>query len=88
MALIRCDFYSEALEISAAIDSVHREGFCWASWQPQVVALAAPIAVADQPIYVLNMSVTGETPPGEVVERLREPLLALARQLRDAVAHL
>lgn len=75
-------------DISAAIDRVHRDGFCWTSWQPQVVALATPIAVVDQPIYVLNMSVTGSTPPSEVVEQLREPLLALAQRLLDAIAHL
>jgi hypothetical protein len=67
---------------------VHRDGFCSASWQPQVVALATPIAVVDQPIYVLNMSVTGTTPPGEVVEQLRDPLLALAKRLRCAMAQL
>jgi len=75
-------------EISAAIDDVHRDGFCWAAWQPQVVALATPIAVTDHPVYVLNMSVSGAAAPSEVVERLRAPLLALAQRLRDAIAYL
>lgn len=75
-------------EISAAIEDVRRQGFCWASWQPQVVALAAPISVVDHPIYVLNMSVTGDAEPAQVVELLGGPLLALAQRLRDAIAHL
>lgn len=75
-------------EISAAIEDVRHKGFCWASWQPQVVALATPISVEDHPIYVLNMSVTGDTEPGQVVERLAGPLLALAHRLREAIAHL
>jgi DNA-binding IclR family transcriptional regulator len=75
-------------EISAAIDSVHRDGFCWASWQPQVVALATPIAISGQPVYVLNMSVTSDARAEEVVERLHGPLLALAERLKDAIEHL
>jgi DNA-binding IclR family transcriptional regulator len=75
-------------EIADAIESVHRDGFCWASWQPQVVALSTPIAVPDHPVYVLNMSVTGHSAPEEVIERLRGPLLVLAQRLREAIAHL
>ncbi len=75
-------------EIQAAIDSVREQGCCWASWQPQVVALATPIVVADHPVYVLNMSITGEAAPLEVVERLREPLLTLAQRLRESISHL
>ena len=79
---------SLAQEIDAAIGDVVRRGYCWAAWQPQVVALATPVAVADHPIYVLNMSVTGDAVPEEVVERLCEPLLNLGRRLQDAISHL
>ena len=75
-------------EIEAAIDDVRRLGFCWASWQPEVVALATPIVVPDHPVYVLNMSVTTETPAAEVVNRLREPLLALGKRLRTTIGNL
>jgi DNA-binding IclR family transcriptional regulator len=75
-------------EISAAAERVRRDGFCWASWQPQVVALATPIVVDDQPIYVLNMSVTGDMPAEDVVEALRGPLLALAQRIREGIEHL
>ena len=82
----RAGWRNLAKEIAAAIDSVHRHGYCWASWQPQVVALAAPIALAHHPIYVLNMSVTDDAPPVEVVERLRAPLLSLAQRLRNEMS--
>ncbi len=75
-------------EIDAAIESVHKDGFCSASWQPQVIALATPIAIVDHPIYVLNMSVTADVTVAATVARLREPLLALALQLREAIRHL
>jgi DNA-binding IclR family transcriptional regulator len=74
--------------IGAAVGSVREHGYCWASWQPQVVALAAPVAVPSHPVYVLNMSVTGDIAPAEVVERLRDPLLDLARRLRDSIGNL
>lgn len=77
-----------AHEIEAAIDSVHRHGYCWAAWQPQVVALATPLSVVDHPVYVLNMSITGEAEPKDVVDRLSEPLLNLGRRLQDAIGHL
>jgi len=72
-------------DINAAIDSVREHGYCWAAWQPEVVAIAAPIAVPDWPIYVLNMSVSGTTPPEEFVDAFRGPLLALAQRIRIAL---
>ncbi|MDR3455334.1 MAG: helix-turn-helix domain-containing protein [Rhodoferax sp.] len=74
-----------AREITSAIDSVRQQGYCWASWQPQVVALATPVVVVDRPVYVLNMSITGDVEALEVVARLREPLLALADRLRTSI---
>ena len=75
-------------EINAAVDSVRERGYCWASWQPEVVALATPIVVAGHPVYVLNMSVIGDTIPTESVDRLQEPLLALARCIQEGIAGL
>jgi len=65
-------------EINAAVVSVREQGYCWASWQPEVVALATPIVVNRHPVYVLNMSVIGDIAAAESVDRLHEPLLALA----------
>ena len=52
------------------------------------MALATPVVVVDHPIYVLNMSVTGDAEAEDVVERLCEPLLSLGRRLQDAISHL
>lgn len=68
-------------QIAEAIVSVAENGFCAASWQPEVVALATPIAVPEMPVYVINMSMTTPEPFDAVVERLRKPLL----ELRDEI---
>ena len=77
-----------AREIDAAIASVDQHGYCWAAWQPQVVALATPVVVLGHPVYVLNMSVAGDVAVQEVVDRLRAPLLKLGRRLQQAISHL
>ena len=74
-------------EILAAIEEVRTSGFCAASWQPEVVALAAPIAVVGHPVYVVNVSVTGAG-IREATERLRMPLLQLSGRLGDAISAL
>jgi DNA-binding IclR family transcriptional regulator len=74
-------------EILDAIEQVATSGFCAASWQPEVVALATPIAVAGHPVYVLNLSVTGSG-IREATQRLHAPLLQLAAGLRDAIGAL
>ncbi len=77
-----------AKEINDAFESVRIRRFCWAAWQPQVVALATPLKVAGHPVYVLNMSVNGDVDPLEAVERLNEPLLTLADRLIDSISNL
>ena len=72
-------------EITEAAASVAQRGYCVASWQPQVVAVAAPLASARHPVHVLNVSVTTDEPVAAVVPTLAPPLLALAAQLREAL---
>jgi len=70
-------------EIEGAIRDVHGSGYCVASWQPEVVALAAPIATT-KGTYSLNVSVsTGDTAES-VVEALAAPLLELRREITKA----
>ena len=65
-------------KIEQSTDCVRESGFCAASWQPEVVALASPIVTAAA-CYWLNVSVpTVENM--EAMEALRAPLL----DLRDA----
>ncbi|MDO8700752.1 MAG: IclR family transcriptional regulator [Deltaproteobacteria bacterium] len=74
-----------AREINDAIQSVQMRGYCVAAWQPEVVALAAPIVVKDHPIYVLNMSVTTQTSMEAVADELRLPLLSLSDRAREEI---
>jgi DNA-binding IclR family transcriptional regulator len=74
-----------AREIAAAIEDVRRLGYCAASWQPEVIAVATPIIIPDWPIYVLNMSASGATAPRDFVEAFRDPLLDLARRIRESI---
>ncbi len=44
-------------EVQASIRAVNRDGYCAVSWQPGVLAVAAPIALDGLPTYALNQSV-------------------------------
>ncbi|ARF86791.1 IclR family transcriptional regulator [Burkholderia cenocepacia] len=68
-------------EIDAAVASVHAHGFCVASWQPEVAALAAPLEIAGHRPLVLNFSVRTADAPSSVAERLAARLL----ELRDEI---
>ena len=72
-------------EIEAAIDSVHRQGYCAASWQPEVVAVATPMALGTGQVFVLNMSTTTAESPAAMANALAAPLLELAQNIREAV---
>jgi DNA-binding IclR family transcriptional regulator len=75
-------------EIADAAANVARRGYCVASWQPQVVALAKPLVFARMPIHVLNVSVTTSDTVASVVRALEQPLLALAAQLQEQLDEL
>ena len=72
-------------EIVEAAACVKQHGYCVASWQPQVVALATPLLSARHPIHVLNVSVTTDEPPASVTRALEQSLLTLAAHLRKAI---
>jgi DNA-binding IclR family transcriptional regulator len=74
--------------IVEAAASIERRSYCFATWQPEVTALATPIVIEGRPIYVVNLSVTSEEPASRWVERLREPLLELATQIQTAIVDL
>ena len=69
-------------QIQAAIRSVKSQGFCAASWQPEVVALATPLVTPDA-IYVLNCSVSTTEPVPAIVQELHPALLQLGRQIQS-----
>ena len=79
-------------EIEGAIESVQVHGFCAASWQPEVVALAAPIRTSavdgsdGASGYVLNLSVSTTESLTSVVRELSPALLALAADVAHSLA--
>jgi len=70
-----------AREITEAVDDVHRNGFCVARWQPEVIALATPLAIPGHRLLVLNFSVRTTASQDSVVSELAAPLL----RLRDEI---
>ncbi|HUC50686.1 MAG TPA: IclR family transcriptional regulator [Xanthobacteraceae bacterium] len=72
-------------EITAAIERVKRDGYCMASWQPQVIALAAPLVMAPRPVHVVNVSVTTKASLASVVHSLEQPLRTLAAEIQRAI---
>lgn len=64
-------------QITQSMQDVKEYGWCAASWQPQVVALATPIEIESQVVHVLNMSVHTKDSRKEVTERLAPELLRL-----------
>lgn len=70
--------------ISLAIASVSERGFCAASWQPEVVALATPLVFQGSQ-YALNVSLATAEPVEEVVAELAPKLLALKKNILHAL---
>lgn len=62
-------------EIRASIAQVGREGYCSASWQPGVIALAAPLRLPGQEGYVMNISLAAQQMEDASVEASLAPLL-------------
>lgn len=66
--------------IDAAIGQVGAQGYCAASWQPEVLAVATPL-MADDAYYVLNMSVSSSHPAALLEAALAPRLLTLRRDI-------
>jgi DNA-binding IclR family transcriptional regulator len=72
-------------EIDAAIRQVLMEGWCAASWQAEVVAVASPLVTRDA-AYSLNVSVSTTEPTELVARRLAPKLLTLRDDIALALA--
>lgn len=82
----RCaDWHRLREELDAAKHSVDKKGYCVASWQPEVVAMAAPLLLPERPIYVLNVSVRTTAGTAATEKQLSGPLLALCEQAKTAL---
>lgn len=75
-------------EIEAAVLSVHERGYCIASWQPQVVAIATPLCFSGYGVHVLNVSVSTQPDAGAVEAALAGPLMALAAAIQARIRQL
>ena len=71
--------------VRQSIEDVHSQGWCAASWQPEVVAVATPLPFQGA-VYALNMSVTTAAGPDAEAQRLAVLLLQLKRELEAALA--
>jgi DNA-binding IclR family transcriptional regulator len=71
-------------EIGAALESVATRGYCAASWQPEVVAVATPL-VFQGLHYALNVSVSTAEPLNDATRELAPKLLALRDRIRHAL---
>jgi DNA-binding IclR family transcriptional regulator len=73
------------IEIESAIKRYEEVGYCFASWQPEVVALATPIEIGPQ-IYALNVSVSAEGNPHDIVSELAPFLMDLRHKILKALS--
>lgn len=73
-------------DIEAAVASVHAKGYCVASWQPQVVAMATPLRFEGYAVHVLNVSVSTPLAAQAVEAGLAAPLMKLAAAIQARMA--
>lgn len=75
-------------EIEAAVVSVREKGYCVASWQPQVVAMATPLQISGYGVHVLNVSVSTQQDMETVEADLAGPLMALSAAIQARMRRL
>ena len=73
-----------AQDIEHARQSVLEHGFCAASWQPEVLAVATPLKLVEA-TYALNVSVSSTESMESLIPQLSAPLLALRQKLESAL---
>ena len=71
--------------VRQSIEDVQARGWCAASWQPEVVAVATPLQFQGA-VYALNMSVTTAAALDPEAQRLALLLLQLKLELEAALA--
>ncbi|WP_371134714.1 IclR family transcriptional regulator [Pseudomonas sp. Q11] len=73
-------------EINDAIQSVMCHGYCAASWQPQVVSIAAPLNLPTYRTHALNISLSTTESIDKVITRYSGPLLELTETIRSQLS--
>ena len=72
-------------DIDRAMQHVAAQGWCAASWQPEVIALAMPLDLGDGSGHALNISVSSSQSMDDVTRDFSRPLCALGRQIEQAI---
>jgi DNA-binding IclR family transcriptional regulator len=72
--------------IEEARRDVRRRGWCVAAWQPEVVAVAAPLVLPDRPLHVVNVSVSTAESPTRVAATLGPMAVTLVERIATALA--
>ncbi|MCD8494224.1 MAG: helix-turn-helix domain-containing protein [Burkholderiaceae bacterium] len=57
------------------------QGYCAVAWQPGVVSIASPMAIANEPVHLVNMSLYTD----DSLERVSHVLSPALLRLRDAI---
>ncbi len=73
-------------EVETALSLLARQDYCWASWQPSVVALATPLRVSGDQVYALNISVASNRAAERVARELRNALLDVKAEILEQLA--
>ncbi|MCP3440629.1 hypothetical protein NLM32_05615 [Bradyrhizobium sp. CCGUVB14] len=73
-------------EVQKSIRAVRRDGYCAVSWQPGVLAVAAPIVLEGWPVYALNMSTQDIEPSVALSAEIGEYLVTFAIRCKEALA--
>lgn len=68
------------MAIEASIKNIQKNDYCWATWQPGVLALASALHSADGQ-FVVNVSVSVQEPNDALIEKLAILLLGLKRDI-------
>lgn len=72
-------------EINDAIRSVENHGYCAASWQPQVVSIAAPLDLPSYRTHALNISLSTSESIDKIIARYSGSLIELTETIRSAL---
>ena len=73
--------------IGEALAELGHSGYCWTSWQPNVIALAAPLVIAGRPLALNFSQPSGDTPAqrARLAAGLAPRLLALRDRIENGI---
>lgn len=86
ISMLRPSSWQEASQqVDRALTHHEKHGFCVASWQPEVVAVATPLAVEGLQVLVLNMSLSTSSSMRDVAKEFGPCLMRLKEEIVAAL---